>query len=126
MRELLAARKKLHEQEKPEKVENAKRYIPKVIEKWVVKTTNGQCSEFGCYKPYNALHHEDPFSENHEHDPDKIKPVCKEHHELEHQSESFVDRLFRIMDMRRVTSQSSESITDWEDRCTDHSDHTNT
>ena len=95
MKELLEARKKLHEQEKPEKVENAKRYIPKAIEKWVVKTTNGQCSEPGCYKPYYALHHKGSFSENHVHDPDRIKPMCKEHHELEHQSESFVDRLFR-------------------------------
>lgn len=95
MKELLETRKKLLEQEKPEKVENAKRYMPKVIEKWVLKTTNGQCSKSCCHKPYYALHHEDPFAENHIHDPDKIKPLCKEHHELEHQSESFVDRLFR-------------------------------
>ncbi|MFC1600407.1 HNH endonuclease signature motif containing protein [Patescibacteria group bacterium] len=95
MRELLEARKKLHEQEKPQKVENAKRYMPKAIEKWVIKTTNGQCSKPGCYKPYYALHHKDPFSENHVHDPDRIELVCKEHHELEHQSESFVDKMFR-------------------------------
>jgi hypothetical protein len=95
MRELLKARKKLHEQEKPEKVENAKRYLPKAIEKWVVKTTNGQCSKPGCYKPYYALYHEDYFAENHVHDPDRITLVCKDHHELEHQSESFIDRMFR-------------------------------
>ena len=95
MRELLEARKRLHEQNKPEKQENAKRYIPKIIEKWVIKTTNGQCSEPGCYKLYHVLHHEDPFSENSTHDPDRIKPVCKEHHELEHQSESIIDKMFR-------------------------------
>jgi len=95
MRELLKARKKLHEQQKPKKVEKATRYIPKEIEKWVIKTTNGQCSEPGCYKPYYALHHEDNFAEYHEHDPDKIKPVCKQHHELEHQSESIIDKMFR-------------------------------
>jgi len=95
MRELLEARKKLLEQEKPTLVENAKRYIPKNIQKWVIKTTNGQCAQPGCYKPYYALHHEESFTENHKHDPAKIKPLCKEHHELEHQSESVIDKLFR-------------------------------
>lgn len=95
MKELLEARKRLHEQSKPKKVQSAKRYIPKAIEKWVIKTTNGQCSKPGCYKPYELLHHEDNFATSHEHDPDKIKPVCKQHHELEHQSESIIDKMFR-------------------------------
>lgn len=105
MRELLEARKRLHKQSKPEKVENAKRYIPKEIENWVIKTTNSQCAEFGCYKPHHVLHHEDNFAENNCHDPDRIKPLCKEHHELEHQSESFVDKMFRkyTMSCIRIT-----------------------
>lgn len=95
MKELLEARKKLLEKEKPEPVEDVGRYMPKSIEKWVIKTTNGQCSEAGCYKKYYALHHQDSFALNHTHDPDRIKPLCKSHHELEHQSDSPIDLKFR-------------------------------
>ena len=95
MKELLEARKKLMEQEKPEPVEDAERYMPKAIEKWVIKTTNGQCFEPGCYKKYYALHHQDSFALNHTHDADRIKPFCKAHHELEHQGDSAIDLKFR-------------------------------
>jgi len=84
MRELLEARKKLQEQKKPQKIENAGRNIPKAIEKWVIKTTNGQCSEPSCYKKYDVLHHEDYFALTKTHDPDRIIPLCKGHHELKH------------------------------------------
>jgi len=84
MKEFLEARKKLLEQEKPEKVENTSRHIPKSIEKWVIKTTNGQCAEPGCYKKYDVLHHEDYFALSKTHDPDRIIPLCTGHHELRH------------------------------------------
>jgi hypothetical protein len=100
MCELLEARKKLLEQEKPETQEDAKRNIPKVIERWVVQTTNGQCSEPGCYKKYHVLHHQDSFAINHTHDPDRIKPFCKEHHELQHQSDSKIDVNFRAFKLQ--------------------------
>ncbi len=94
MKELLEARKTLLEQEKPEKVKNAGRSIPKAIEKWVIKTTNGQCSEPGCYKKYEVLHHEDYFALTKTHDPDRIKPLCKGHHEIIHQYAETPDQFF--------------------------------
>jgi hypothetical protein len=94
MKELLEARKTLLEQEKPKKVENAGRSIPKAIEKWVIKTTNGQCYEQGCYKKYDVLHHEDYFALTKIHDPDRIKPLCKGHHELRHNYAETPDQFF--------------------------------
>ena len=102
MKELLEARKKLMEQEKPESVEDAGRYIPKAIEKWVIKTTNGQCCEPGCYKKFYALHHQDSFALNRTHNPDLIKPLCKDHHELDHQSYNIIDVKFRAYKMQAV------------------------
>ena len=84
MEQLLKARKRLLEQKKPKKVKNTNRPIPKAIKKWVVKTTNGQCAEPGCYKKYDILHHKDYFAINKTHDPDRIIPLCKGHHEIMH------------------------------------------
>jgi hypothetical protein len=84
IKELLKARTKVLEQEKPQKVKKTSRHIPKSIKKWVVKSTNGQCAEPGCYKKYDVLHHEDYFALNKTHDPDRITPLCKSHHELRH------------------------------------------
>lgn len=102
MKELLEARKTLLEQEKPKPANDAERYMSKKIEKWVIKTTNGQCAEPGCNKKYYALHHQDSFAINRVHDPDRIKPLCKNHHELAHQSDSRIDRKFRLYKLQTM------------------------
>lgn len=74
----------LREGKKPEKIENAKRYISKKIERYAVNKTNGKCAYPGCCKDYQVLHHSERFAKTKEHDPDKIIPLCNEHHKLVH------------------------------------------
>jgi len=60
----------------PKKTET--RYVP------VRKKRNlGQkCNHPGCYRPAEIIHHTDRFSETHNHE--KLKPLCKQHHEFAH------------------------------------------
>jgi len=51
------------------------------------------CEIPGCKKPATEIHHKNPWAISQKHD--NLKSLCKPHHELEHQSESTIDRKFR-------------------------------
>ena len=53
----------------------------------------GRCSYPGCNKPAQEIHHPKPWAINKSHD--ELEPLCKPHHELEHQSDSMIDQKFR-------------------------------
>jgi len=53
----------------------------------------GKCAHPGCNKPAEEIHHKKPWAKFQNHD--ELEPLCKEHHELEHQSESTIDKKFR-------------------------------
>ncbi|MFC1810719.1 HNH endonuclease signature motif containing protein [Patescibacteria group bacterium] len=55
------------------------------------------CEIDGCNKPAEEIHHVEPWviTRNHE----DLKPLCGPHHELEHQSESKIDKKFRAYKM---------------------------
>lgn len=70
--------------QKPAPVESKSPYIPAAIKKYVVQKYNGFCAFPGCCKEYAELHHTYRFSLTRVHDPDKIVPLCKSHHDLAH------------------------------------------
>jgi len=49
-----------------------------------------RCSYAGCPRPADVIHHPDRFSEHHSHE--KLKPLCKQHHEFAHNGVSEVMR----------------------------------
>ena len=55
--------------------------------------TEGKCSIPGCNKPATELHHPKHWSIHKSHN--ELEPLCKDHHELEHQSNSMIDIKFR-------------------------------
>jgi hypothetical protein len=54
------------------------------IKKYVLRKTNHTCGFPGCKKPAENLHHTERFAITHQHNPEKIIPLCKAHHELVH------------------------------------------
>ena len=60
--------------------------------------TNGKCSIEGCNEPAAEIHHEDSWAIGRNHD--KLKPLCRPHHELEHQTDSTIDKKFRAYKMQ--------------------------
>jgi len=56
------------------------------------------CEIEGCNKPAEELHHEKPWAIFKSYK--KLKALCKGHHELEHQSESTIDKKFRAYKMQ--------------------------
>ena len=54
------------------------------IKKYVLHKTNHTCAFPGCTKPAEHLHHTERFGITGRHNPEKIIPLCKEHHELAH------------------------------------------
>ncbi|MBI4235558.1 HNH endonuclease [Candidatus Peregrinibacteria bacterium] len=78
----------LHEEklamQKPTKVSNSSHHIPKKIKEFVIRRSGGRCEYMDCRKKYDHLHHTERFSINREHDPDKIRALCKTHHDLMH------------------------------------------
>ena len=84
MKEFLEMREKKLEQEKPETAVTDSRHIPTKINKYAKAKTNGTCCFPGCLKKADALHHTNRFALSKEHNPDKIKPLCKAHHDLAH------------------------------------------
>ncbi len=85
MKELLALREEKLTAEAPEPIEDAKRYIPVRIKRYVLKKTNGQCAYPGCTKPYRILHHTQRFALRPTHDSKTLVPLCKAHERLAHQ-----------------------------------------
>lgn len=73
------------ENNKPQKVQNANRYVPRKIKNHVLKRSSGRCEFPNCNKQYKHLHHTERFSINKSHDPDKIIALCKSHHGIAHQ-----------------------------------------
>ena len=53
----------------------------------------GKCSIPGCNKPAKEIHHKKSWAKYRNHD--ELEPLCKPHHELEHQSDSTIDVKFR-------------------------------
>jgi hypothetical protein len=70
--------------QKPDAIESNSHYIPAAIKKYVVRKYHGLCAFPGCCKEYKELHHIYRFSLFGVHDPDKIVPLCKSHHDLTH------------------------------------------
>lgn len=85
MKELVAAREKLIESEKPEKVEAKSRYIPANIRQHIERRSNKMCEFPNCTERSKILHHTARFSLQKEHNPDTIIALCKGHERLAHQ-----------------------------------------
>lgn len=66
-----------------------------------LESTDGKCNVTGCNKPAEEIHHEKPWSIFRSHQ--NLKPLCKAHHELAHQSNSIVDQKFRKYKMQVAT-----------------------
>ncbi len=60
--------------------------------------TGGLCSVPGCNKPAEEIHHPKPWAIFHKHD--ELEPICKAHHELEHQGDNVIDKKFRAYKMQ--------------------------
>lgn len=83
---MMAKNKKPQPQaKKPEKIPGdftVTRYIPVIQKRLAIEKTTGKCSYQNCHLPAQILHHQIPFSQNHNHN--SIIPLCKIHHEFEH------------------------------------------
>lgn len=51
------------------------------------------CEVPGCTKPATEIHHKTPWAKTRKHE--NLMSICKNHHELQHQSESVIDKKFR-------------------------------
>ena len=58
----------------------------------------GKCSIDACKKPATEIHHKKPWAKYRSHD--ELEPLCKDHHELAHQSDSTIDQKFRQYKLR--------------------------
>lgn len=84
MKEYLELREKKLKEEKPETKKTDSRHMPIKISQYANAKTNGTCCFPGCHRKSDVLHHTDRFALSKEHDPDKIRPLCKAHHDLAH------------------------------------------
>lgn len=109
MKEYLQLREEKLEKEKPEPKEKASRPIPAKIEHYVHSTTNGTCCFPGCCKKAEVLHHIDRFALSRSHDPTKIVPLCKAHHDIVHQgliaNEDLPSRYWKIRKTPDMTNK---------------------
>ena len=84
--EFLIYREKVLESEKPETTEDAARYIPAEIVKFILIRSRGIC-EFGdCRRKYEILHHIQRFALEPVHDPVRMVALCKAHEQIVHMS----------------------------------------
>lgn len=60
------------------------RYIPVKVRRVVMEKFGEICSENGCNRLAEQLHHEQEFSKWRSHDPRFLRPLCRGHHELRH------------------------------------------
>lgn len=72
------------QKEKPKAVVGGSRHVPKNIENYVLKRSNGKCEFPGCIKNYDHLHHTNRYSSDKTHDTDEIIALCEAHHALAH------------------------------------------
>ncbi len=60
------------------------RYIPIKIKKILKREYGDKCSIATCRKPAKVIHHTQRFSLSHDHNPQFLAPLCKEHHVIAH------------------------------------------
>ena len=60
------------------------RYVPSKQKAKIYKKFDGKCSHPNCTKPASEIHHQERYSAVKNHN--NIVPLCKEHHELMHNS----------------------------------------
>lgn len=70
--------------QKPKKVQTASSHVPTAIQNYVKLRAKSKCEEPNCTNPGKHLHHTTPFALKKEHDPDKIRFLCEEHHSIAH------------------------------------------
>lgn len=63
-----------------------KRYIPAAIRNQVLEKNHGICEAPGCNKPGEIFHHAERFALKPEHNPEKIRYLCRAHEQIAHQS----------------------------------------
>ena len=86
---------------KQARVKSASRYIPAIIKKSTLQKTHEKCAHENCNKPYEILHHVKRFALNSHSESvhENIIPLCKIHHEFEHNGISKplgeTDKLYR-------------------------------
>jgi len=94
--------KLLPEEPKPQKNPKASnpksRAVPAQKRREALNKSSGLCSAPGCNKPATEIHHKKPWSIFRSHK--DLEALCKGHHELAHQSETAIDRKFRIYKMQ--------------------------
>ena len=109
MRKLMEVYQAQVEAKKPIPQENAKKYVPVKIEKYVLEKTNGTCSFPGCIKKYKYLHHTERFKLTQAHNPDTLIPLCKAHERLAHagliENENLAPEFWKI---KKETDKTSE------------------
>ncbi len=98
MKKLLALVPKQKEVRSRKVKESKSRAAPAQKRREALNETNGKCCIAGCNRPATEIHHEKPWAIFKSHK--KLKPLCKPHHELEHQTESVVDQKFRKYKMQ--------------------------
>ncbi len=59
-------------------------HIPVEIKKLLKKEYGTRCSQPGCTKPAEQIHHANRFSMARSHNPKFLAPLCKEHHAIAH------------------------------------------
>ncbi len=60
------------------------RHVPVNIRRVLKLEFGSKCADSGCQNRSEHIHHEKPFAYYAEHDPRRLKPLCRGHHELEH------------------------------------------
>ncbi len=66
------------------RVQSQSRHIPVKIRKILKMKFGSKCADSDCRNCSEHIHHEKPFVYYAEHDPRRMKPLCRGHHELEH------------------------------------------
>ncbi len=60
------------------------RHIPVKIRRVLKLEFGSKCADSACQNRSEHVHHEKPFTYYAEHDPRRLKPLCRGHHELAH------------------------------------------
>ncbi|MBI5152315.1 HNH endonuclease [Candidatus Peregrinibacteria bacterium] len=112
MKKFIEMHEKQLEQEKPQPIEDAKRYVPVAIKRYALARTNSTCAFPGCSRPYEILHHTVRFALSRSHDPDKLTPLCKAHERLAHlgliENEESAPSEWRVRTLRGNVDEKSE------------------
>ncbi len=66
--------------------QSSKRYVPVAIRNQILEKNQGICDAPGCNKPGEIFHHVERFSLKPNHNPEKIRYLCKAHEQIAHHS----------------------------------------